>query len=243
MASFADYVKDLMGVLPQVNGNPMLSATSMTDDNARYREDPFYISRGIQARDQLVLDEEERRSREAALSGSGMMTGGGEGGEGGAPALSKDQESFFSWMESTPEGQAFKDQRGQQIGNLIGLVSPFGGVRAAMNGLPTFNTDTLFGIPQDARNWQEQQRMQTPAYRDDAIRAINRESVINQQKKFEDQNVAALANSGWNSDRSSYTSSYGTTTDSGSISPAQAAGLDAARETYGYGSNADYYGD
>ena len=30
MASFADYVKDLMGVLPQVNGNPMLSVTSMT---------------------------------------------------------------------------------------------------------------------------------------------------------------------------------------------------------------------
>ena len=174
MASFADYVKDLMGVLPQVNGNPMLSVTSMTDDNARYREDPFYRSREIQARDQLVLDEEERRRREAALSGAGMMTGGGEGG--GASALSKDQESFFSWMDSTPEGQAFKDQRGQQISNLIGLATPFGGVRAVMNGLPTFNTDTLFGIPQAARNWQEQQRMQTPAYRNDAIARIQAES-------------------------------------------------------------------
>jgi hypothetical protein len=174
MASFADYVKDLMGVLPQVNGNPMLSATSMTDDNARYREDPFYRSREIQARDQLVLDEAER-ARLAAQSGSGMMGGGGDSG-GGAPALSKDQESFFSWMDSTPEGQAFKDQRGQQIGNLIGLVSPFGGVRAAMNGLPTFNTDTLFGIPQEARNWQEQQRMQTPAYRNDAIARIQAEA-------------------------------------------------------------------
>jgi hypothetical protein len=40
-----------------------------------------------------------------------------------------------------------------------------------------------------------------------------------------------------------YTSSYGTTTDSGSISSAESAGLDAARESYGYGSNADYYGD
>ena len=176
MASFADYVKDLMGVLPQVNGNPMLSATSMTDDNARYREDPFYRSRDIQARDQLVLDEEERRRREAALSGSGMMGGGGDNGGDGAPALSKDQESFFSWMDSTPEGQAFKDQRGQQIGNLIGLVTPFGGVRAAINGMPTFSNDTLFGIPQEARNWQEQQRMQTPAYRNDAIARIKAES-------------------------------------------------------------------
>ena len=176
MPSFADYVKDLMGVLPQVNGNPMLSVTSMTDDNARYREDPFYRSREIQARDQLVLDEEERRRREAALLGSGMMTGGGDNSGDGAPALSKDQESFFSWMDSTPEGQAFKDQRGQQISNLIGLVTPFGGVRAAMDGMPTFNTDTLFGIPQAARNWQEQQRMQTPAYRNDAIARIQAES-------------------------------------------------------------------
>lgn len=78
--SFANYVKDLMSVLPTVNGNPMLSVTSMTDDNARYREDPFYRSRDIQARDQLVLDEEERRRREAAQSGSGMMASGGDSG-------------------------------------------------------------------------------------------------------------------------------------------------------------------
>ena len=90
MASFADYVKDLMGVLPQVNGNPMLSVTSMTDDNARYREDPFYRSREIQARDQLVLDEEERRRLEAPLSKSSIRFDGGGDGEsiGGAPGAS-----------------------------------------------------------------------------------------------------------------------------------------------------------
>ena len=90
MASFADYVKDLMGVLPQVNGNPMLSVTSMTDDNARYREDPFYRSREIQARDQLVLDEEERRRLEAPLSKSSIRVDGGGDGEsiGGAPGAS-----------------------------------------------------------------------------------------------------------------------------------------------------------
>ena len=188
--AFADYVRDLMEAVPKVNGNPMLSVTSMTDDNARYREDPFYISRDRQARDQLVLDEEERRRREAALSGSGMMGGGGDSG-GGAPALSKDQESFFSWMDSTPEGQAFKDQRGQQIGNLIGLVTPFGGVRAAMDGMPTFNTDTLFGIPQAARNWQEQQRMQTPAYRNDAIARIQAESEAYAQQQAAQARAAA----------------------------------------------------
>lgn len=77
MASFADYVRDVMNVLPQVNGNPMLSATSMTDDNARYREDPFYKSRAIQERDRLALEEEEKLKKEEAVqSGSGMMGGG-----------------------------------------------------------------------------------------------------------------------------------------------------------------------
>ena len=90
MASFADYVRDVMEAVPKVNGNPMLSVTSMTDDNARYREDPFYRSRDIQARDQLVLDEEERRRLEAALSESGIRVDGGGDGEsiGGAPGAS-----------------------------------------------------------------------------------------------------------------------------------------------------------
>lgn len=76
---FADYVKDLMGVLPTVNGNPMLSVTSMTDENARYREDPFYISR-----ERKRLAEEE--AKKAAQSGSGlfgsMPEGGGDGVQG-----------------------------------------------------------------------------------------------------------------------------------------------------------------
>ena len=78
MASFADYVKDLMGVLPQVNGNPMLSVTSMTDDNARYRENPFYRSREIQARDQVTLDEllRQKRLEEEAKARQQLPTGG-----------------------------------------------------------------------------------------------------------------------------------------------------------------------
>jgi hypothetical protein len=122
MASFADYVKDLMGVLPQVNGNPMLSVTSMTDDNARYREDPFYRSREIQARDQLVLDEEERRRREAALSGSGMMGGGG--GDSGV-----DGRNYYTEREAElraanlPEDEVQSILRAEQEANNARLAS------------------------------------------------------------------------------------------------------------------------
>jgi hypothetical protein len=44
-------------------------------------------------------------------------------------------------------------------------------------------------------------------------------------------------------DNGTYISSYGTINDSGSISDAAASGLSSARESFGYGSDANYYGD
>ena len=128
MASFADYVKDLMGVLPTVNGNPMLSVTSMTGDNARYREDPFYKSRDIQARDQLVLDEEERKRREAAQAGSGMMAGGG-GGDGfqGRNAIQERENQLRAANLPEEEVQAImaaeQEERGSRLNSLLTLAT------------------------------------------------------------------------------------------------------------------------
>jgi len=135
--AFADYVRDLMEAVPKVNGNPMLSVTSMTDDNARYREDPFYISRDIQARDQLVLDEEERRRREAALSGSGMMTGGGESG-GGNFALTPEQEAYFDLQT-----QAEKDARMGQLQRMMvpaSIQALMGNRAPVLSNLTNYNT-------------------------------------------------------------------------------------------------------
>ena len=238
-SDFANYVQTLM-----LNPNPQ--GNMMTDAEA-YRADPFRRQNAINANLDAALKKkqmEEEAARAAAAGGGMGMMRGSSGGDSGTPTeLTEDQKAFFDWMENTPEGQAFKDQRGLQLNNLAGLMSPMAGINIMKNGMPDFNLGTLFGIPQAARNWQEQQRQKSPQYIADAIKAVNRESVINQQKKFEAENAAALANSGWSSDGSSYTSSYGTTTDSGSISSAESAGLDAARESYGYGSNADYYGD
>lgn len=233
---FSTYVQNLL-----LNPNPQ--GGMMTDAEA-YRADPFRRQNAINASlDEALKKKQAEEAARAAAAGGGMGMMG-SGGDSGTPTeLTEDQKAFFDWMENTPEGQAFKDQRGQQLSNLFGLMSPMSGMNIMQNGMPDFNLGTLFGIPQAARNWQEQQRQRSPQYIADAIKAVNRESVINQQKKFEAENAAALANSGWSSDGSSYTSSYGTTTDSGSISSAEAAGLDAARDSYGYGSSADYYGD
>ena len=224
MASFADYVKDLMSVLPTVNSNPMLSVTSMTDDNARYREDPFYKSRDIQARDQLALDEEERK-RLAAQSGSGMMVGGGGGDRN--TELTKEQNQFFDWMEKTPEGQAFKDERGGAISSLIGMVAPGAGLLNMVKGFTGQqpNLGSIFSTPQSFYDWQAGQQQSDPKYIADSIKAIQLES------------------QGYTRDGSQYKSSYGTMNDASGFSPETRAGLEAARDTYGYGSNADYYGD
>ena len=224
MASFADYVKDLMGVLPKVNGNPMLSVTSMTDDNARYREDPFYKSRDIQARDQLALDEAERK-RLAAQAQSGMMASGQSSDR--SPELTKEQTQFFDWMETTPEGKAFKDERGNAFSSLLGMVAPGAGLFNIAKGFtgeqPNFGA--MFSTPQSFYDWQAGQQQSDPKYIADSIKAIQLES------------------QGYTRDGSQYKSSYGTMHDASGFSPETRAGLEAARDSYGYGSNADYYGD
>jgi len=138
---FADYIKELMAAIPQVNGNPMMSVTSMTDANARYREDPFYISRQRQA-DQLALDEEEKR-RLAVRSGGG---GGGNGmfGKNNTPydsgsgkvELTKEQ---LDWLE-----RETLDERGNRIKNDLFGLAPIGAtLGGGMLGLGSyFNSQT-----------------------------------------------------------------------------------------------------
>ena len=121
MASFADYVKDLMAILPQVDGNPMLSATSMTD-NASYRENPFYRQDEINARDKLVLDEEERiRLASAQAQGAQGMMGGGGGGDSPQTKLTPAQIAYFD-AETDME-------RDTRMNNLFsGIAAPLAGL-------------------------------------------------------------------------------------------------------------------
>lgn len=97
--SFADYVKDLMSVLPTVNNNPMLSVTSQTDA-AKYRENPFYMQDAIRKR---IADEEAAKKAAQAKSvgmfGAMPSSGGGGDGAGGVKT-----PSFFDIQEGeTPD--------------------------------------------------------------------------------------------------------------------------------------------
>ena len=101
---FADYVKDLMEVLPTVNNNPMLSVTSMTDENARYREDPFYVSR---ERKRLAEEEAARAVQsQSGMFGAMPSSGGGDGAGGGRNYYQEIEDRFYNenlTMGLTPE--------------------------------------------------------------------------------------------------------------------------------------------
>ena len=126
MASFADYIKDLMSVLPTVNGNPMLSVTSQTDA-AKYRENPFYLQDEIRQR--IKLEEEVKKAAEAearaAMAQERGMMGGGGGGDS-ATAIDPSVLAYLNAENSTA--------RGVRNNAIIDLLNPLGGgsIGAAM---------------------------------------------------------------------------------------------------------------
>ena len=268
--SFADYVKDLMDVLPTVNGNPMMSSTSDAD---KYREDPFYKSREIQSRDQLMLDEEERKRKEAAQSGSGMLSSNSGSEPKGRNYYQEIEDKFFNENLAkgvTPEAartlaqqQAFEIQSANNSKIHAGL-SLFG--NAVIPGMSTLNAlkygtsmpDYLMGnyrtMIGDNSGYQspftpKPAGIAAPVvsgqsgYNNPSIQAMIANDILSRQAQNEAMTQAYRDIGGFKND-STYISSYGTSTPThGSMSDATARGLAAARETYGYGSDANYYGD
>ena len=101
--SFADYVKDLMSVLPTVNDNPMLSVTSQTDAD-KYRENPFYMQEAIRKR---IAEEEAAKAGQSKSGMFGSMpSSGGDGAGGGRNYYQEIEDRFYQenlTMGLTPE--------------------------------------------------------------------------------------------------------------------------------------------
>ena len=223
---FTTYVQNLL-----LNTNPQ--GGMMTDAEA-YRTDPFRRQNAINASlDEALKKKQAEEAARAAAAGGGMgMMGSGGGESGGGVPLTQEQIDFLE--------RETLDERGERLkADWLGL-KPLAGM--LLDPIGTFLTypkqkaTPNLGIGQAKtpyqiwlENWEKTLQVETQVARN-----IQKAQMESQQ---------ALANSGWNPEGTQYTSSYGTTTDSGSISSAAAAGLDAARESYGYGSNADCYGD
>ena len=223
---FTTYVQNLL-----LNTNPQ--GGMMTDAEA-YRTDPFRRQNAINASlDEALKKKQAEEAVRAATAAGGMgMMGSVSGESGGGVPLTKEQIDFLE--------RETLDERGERLkADWLGL-KPLAGM--LLDPIGTFLTypkqkaTPNLGIGQAKtpyqiwlENWEKTLPVETQVARN-----IQKAQMESQQ---------ALANSGWNPEGTQYTSSYGTTTDSGSISSAESAGLDAARESYGYGSNADYYGD
>lgn len=271
---FADYIYELMDAIPKVNGNPMMSVTSMTDENARYREDPFYKSRDAQERKSLA---EEEAAKKAAQSGSGlfgaMPEGGGGDGVGGRNYYQEIEDRFYQenlTMGLTPETaktlaaqQAFEIQSANNARINAGLTL-FGNAvmpGATALGLSKYgpegymdylqgNTRVMMG---DTSGYQSPFSPKVAGIAAPVVGGRSNYNTISPSAQMANEILAREAqnrameqvyrdNTGFR-DNGTYLSSYGTTNDSGSISDAAAAGLNAARESFGYGSDANYYGD
>ena len=92
--SFADYVKDLMNILPTVNSNPMLSVTSQTDAD-KYRENPFYMQDAIRKR---IAEEEAAKKGKVAGGGGGLF--GSMPSTGGDSANQENQRNYYVEREA-----------------------------------------------------------------------------------------------------------------------------------------------
>lgn len=91
--SFADYVKDLMNILPTVNNNPMLSVASQTDVD-KYRENPFYMQDAIRKR-----NAEEEAAKKGKVSGGGGLFGSMPS-TGGDSANQENQRNYYVEREA-----------------------------------------------------------------------------------------------------------------------------------------------
>ena len=146
---FADYVKDLMAVLPTVGGNPMLS---MTSEDARYREDPFYKSREIQARNKLELEEKEKEeelkrieAENARLEAMSNASGYDSEGQGIDPSVA-------AYLDA--ENMGAKGGRNEAMMNVIGSIAA---------GYPVGDTSGWLGMT-DSMGFTTAGRMYQKAY-------------------------------------------------------------------------------
>lgn len=169
-------------------------AVNFQDALARLRESLFenkltpVVSpeeRAAYERDKFLKQNTGVKPVEAVQSGSagmfGVVPSSGGGGDQ-APELTKEQNQFFDWMESTPEGRAFKDERGTAMGHVLGMLAPGAGLvnmGKTLTGQPPSLT-SLFSTPQSFYDWQEQQRQQSQEYINQSIDAIQRESASQQ---------------------------------------------------------------
>ena len=150
--SFADYVKDLMSILPTVNDNPMLSVTSQTDAD-KYRENPFYVKDAINRR---IAEEEAAKAGQSRSGMFGAMPTSG-GSDNPAPTRNYYQEIEDKFYQenlaqgATPEvartlaeRQRFEIQS-QNNFNLVNTLGKLGigGLLSQMAGSSLFGNKLL----------------------------------------------------------------------------------------------------
>lgn len=138
--SFADYVKDVMSVLPTVNGNSMLSVTSQTDAD-KYRANPFYMQDAIRKRN------EEEAAKQDKATGDGLFAPKIlSGGDGPNLDLLPQTLNFLDKETLEEQGARIKSDMFGLKPIAAYLVAGIPGVAAQQGHTPTSFIDQSIGL-------------------------------------------------------------------------------------------------
>jgi len=241
--------------------NVSLPALMSPEEEAAYRANNFIKQDEIRKR-----IEEEEAAKRAAQSPSGLFasTPSGSGSDSMPENPIAKRESDLLAKGIAPEVvaeimRAEQEERGSRIAAGLNLFANafFPGMTAM--GISKYGVDGYSdylrgnaGVMMGNANGYIPTHRMSGAMTAEQMMASDREakaqrdriaqSILAQEAQNRAMEQVYRGNTGFR-DNGTYFSSYGTTTDSGSISDAAAAGLNAARESFGYGSDADYYGD
>ena len=226
---FTTYVQNLL-----LNTNPQ--GGMMTDAEA-YRADPFRRQNAINASLDEALKkkqmEEEAARAATAAGGMGMM---GSGGDSGTPTeLTQEQIDFLD--RETPE-----ERYARITGDWFGL-KPMG-----MMMLDPIGTFLTYPKQNPSNVIVETRTGKTPAQIAQEQREAEaaRQQIANDILAREAENRAmseVSRNYGGFRDNGTYVTSYGPVVSTSGMSSETRAGLEAAQASFGYGTDADYYGD
>ena len=226
---FTTYVQNLL-----LNTNPQ--GGMMTDAEA-YRADPFRRQNAINASlDEALKKKQAEEAAKAAASRGGMgMMGSGGGESGGGVPLTQEQIDFLD--RETPE-----ERYARITGDWFGL-KPMG-----MMMLDPIGTFLTYPKQNPSNVIVETRTGKTPAQIAQEQREAEaaRQQIANDILAREAENRAmseVSRNYGGFRDNGTYVTSYGPVVSTSGMSSETRAGLEAAQASFGYGTDADYYGD
>ena len=226
---FTTYVQNLL-----LNTNPQ--GGMMTDAEA-YRADPFRRQNAINASlDEALKKKQAEEAVRAATAAGGMgMMGSVSGESGGGVPLTKEQIDFLE--------RETLDERGERLkADWLGLKPLAGMLLDPIGTFLTYPKQNPSNVIVETRTGKTPAQIAQEQREAEAARQQIANDIL--AREAENRAMSEVSrNYGGFRDNGTYVTSYGPVVSTSGMSSETRAGLEAAQASFGYGTDADYYGD